>query len=306
MAELKQDLFTRRLVPVVVRSRIGISAIALAGLSLALLLLSRLDHSTVLDARWRMAELVAPVLSAAMVPLEPVRRLGRQIAAWPELAQENARLKAEIQQLRGWEWRARELERRVAALSALTRTVPQEPVGFATAQVIADSSGPFVRAVIVEAGREHSVIPGQPVINADGLVGRVVHAGHKAARALLLTDISSRIPVVIGEKQIRAIMIGDNGPKPKLTFLPPAAALSVGDNVSTSGVGGTLPRGLRIGRVDLDGDGLFIRLFANPDALDYVSILLFKPSEVEGAMVETTSHTGAIDPRQSDKMGRGR
>ena len=52
----------------------------LAFVCLGLLLLSCLNHTAIADARWRLAEWMSPVLEAAMVPLEPVRRLGRQIS----------------------------------------------------------------------------------------------------------------------------------------------------------------------------------------------------------------------------------
>lgn len=184
----------------------------LIAVSMGLLLLSRLNHSALANARWRLAETLSPVLEAAMVPLQPVRTIGRQIAAQVDMTSELERLKTENQKLSNWEWRARELERKLADLESLSRTVSAPVLDFVTSRVIADSSGAFVRSVMIDAGRGESVRTGFPVVNGDGLVGRVVETGAHTARVLLLTDLNSRIPVVIGNNNVRAIMAGDNGP----------------------------------------------------------------------------------------------
>jgi cell shape-determining protein MreC len=74
--------------------------------SLGLLFLSRLQHSQIVEIRFQLAELMAPVLKAAVVPLEPLRRVGRRLGDYLELSQELDRLRAENQRLRGWEGRA--------------------------------------------------------------------------------------------------------------------------------------------------------------------------------------------------------
>jgi rod shape-determining protein MreC len=248
----------------------------LIAVSMGLLLLSRLNHSALANARWRLAETLSPVLEAAMVPLQPVRTIGRQIAAQVDMTSELERLKTENQKLSNWEWRARELERKLADLESLSRTVSAPVLDFVTSRVIADSSGAFVRSVMIDAGRGESVRTGFPVVNGDGLVGRVVETGAHTARVLLLTDLNSRIPVVIGNNNVRAIMAGDNGPEPRLIYQPQDSRISIGDEVATSGTGGLFPRGLRIGVVTGDAKAPRVKLRASLDGLEYVSILFFE------------------------------
>ena len=128
---------------------------------------------------------------------------------------------------------------------------------------------------MIDAGHEQNVKTGYPVINADGLVGRVVETGAASARVLLSTDLNSRIPVVVGPDGVRAILAGDNGPRPRLIYLPQNAKIAAGDDVATSGTGGLYPRGLRIGKVT--GDALLPRvdLRAKLDGLEYLSVLFF-------------------------------
>ena len=257
--------------------------------SIALLFLSRLQHGYITELRLQMAELMAPALKAALVPLEPVRRAGQRVAGYFELYGELDRLRAENQRLRSWEWRARETERKVEQLGRLVRVIEEPGLSFATARVVADSSGPFVRTVMLGVGREHGMKPGYPVVNAGGLVGRVVESGARVSRVLLVTDINSRIPVQVGKSGVRALLLGDNGPSPRLGYLSPTDRIETGDEVYTSGVGGLFPRGLRIGAVVQDGQGFHMTPHAGLGELDYVSILFFENPALELADEEKSA-----------------
>lgn len=272
----------------------GPKLLALMLISLALLVLSRLDHSLVRSGRNLLSETVTPVLSIAMVPFAPVQRGVRRIAGLFEQQQDLDRLRDENQRLKGWEGRAKELERRIVQLDQLAKVVPEPGLKFATARVIADANGPFARAALIDAGREHGFKSGYPVINADGLVGRLVIAGKVSSRLLLLTDLNSRVPVYIGASSIRAIMLGDNGAEPRLGHIAADAKLKAGDDVITSGVGGFFPRGLKIGTVVDTGDQYRVELHARLDRLEYVSVLFFDAPGRELAEEERS-----VGPRQS-------
>ncbi len=249
--------------------------------SIALLFLSRLQHVYVTELRLQLAELMAPVLKAALVPLEPIRRTGQRIANSADMFSELDRLRAENQRLRGWEWRAIETERKIEQLGRLVGVIDEPGLAFATARVVSDSSGPFVRSAMLGMGRENGMRAGYPVINASGLVGRIVEAGARVARVLLVTDINSRIPVQIGKAGVRAVLLGDNGSAPQLGYLSSVDTIEVGDEVFTSGTGGLFPRGLRIGAVIADGLGFRMVPHANPSELDFVSVLFFQSPALE-------------------------
>lgn len=303
MSRLRDDLFARRTASAPGRHRGSFSALALMIVSVGLLVLSRVDHSGLKALRWQAAELLAPLLSAVIVPLEPVRWAARHVTAQRNLSEENTKLRDENAKLSGWEARARDLEQRLNALQMLAKVVVQTPSPYVTGRVIADSSGPFVRAAIIDAGREHSLRSGNPVIAAEGLVGRILETGRKASRVLLLTDASSRIPVAIGERGVRGVLSGDNGPAPRLLMLPSDARLAGGEEVTTSGVGGMFPRGLRIGRVTTDTSaGFRIEPHARLDDLDYVSVLL---TEATGIDVSDDARSPPIDVRSRRAQIRG-
>lgn len=246
-----------------------------------LLVLSRLDHSMLRSFRWKVTEAMTPILSALMLPFEPVRDFGKSIAGVFELNAEVERLKQENKRLAGWEWRARELERRVAELQKLTKTVQAEPMRFVTSRVVGDASGAFTQSIIINAGTSEYVRNGYPVISADGLIGRIVDTAPDAARILLLTDANSRIPVLVGDSAVRAILVGDNGAAPRLMAVDPGTKFSDGDFVETSGSGGLFPKGLKIGRVVYSGKSARVAISAKLHDLDYVSVIYFDSSTLD-------------------------
>src|SRR5262245_12125866 len=77
--------------------------------SISLMLLSRLDHSMLGGVRWQVASWMTPVFETAMVPVEPIREMGRTISRQVDLQDEVDHLKRDNQRLGSWEWRARQL-----------------------------------------------------------------------------------------------------------------------------------------------------------------------------------------------------
>ena len=245
--------------------------------SLSLLVLSRMHNPVVQSARGYMTDWLSPLLELASVPAGYVRRSYKRITTYSGTIEEVESLRRENQRLRQWEWRARRLEGKIAQLRGLLNAVDEPALRFATARVIADGRSPFVRSMLVNVGHQAGVQNGYAVINGLGLVGRTVDTGASVARILLLTDFSSRIPVLIGTRKIRAVLVGDNTPSPRLDFLPASAKIYDGEAVFTSGHGGQLPRGLRIGIVQKRNGVARVETRVKFKTLEYVSVLFFKP-----------------------------
>ncbi len=261
--------------------RTGSSFAVLVLIAVALLVLSRLDHSALRAMRWQIAEWLAPVLAAAAVPLEPVRALVRRVADQERALADAGRLREENRRLEAAAGRLAELERANADLADLAGVVRAQPLPFVSGRVVSQSTGAFVRSVTIDAGHARRIRSGHPVIDRNGVVGRVVETGSSAARVLLLTDINSKVPVEIGQRGVRAVLAGDNGPLPHLVFVAERQGLAAGDEVRTSGIGGVFPRGLRVGRVIGEAGGLRVEPFAALDALEHVAVLLFDSAGLE-------------------------
>lgn len=152
------------------------------------------------------------------------RRLRAELAGQTELRQENERLR----RLLGF------VEETAA------RTV--------AARVIAEDASSWFRTIEIDRGSADGVREGLPVVNAAGLVGRVVRSTPHAARVLLITDASSAVAVLVQDQRIRGICRGLGGTL-ALDFAQVQDAMQVGDGVITSGLGGVFPKGLVVGYV---------------------------------------------------------
>ncbi len=261
--------------------------------ALALTVMDRLHAPLIGTVRSAVQDLASPLLRLTTAAMTPLLGAGQAMADWHTLADERNKLRDENQRLKSWEARARVLERQSVALNELVHVVDEPKLPFVTARIVSGNGGPFVRAALLDAGREHGLKPGYPVMSAQGLVGRVIAAGTRSARLLLLTDHNSRIPVVIGTNAARAMIQGDNGPLPKIAYLQQGLDIKPGDDVFTSGVGGLYPRGLRIGSVVDTGEMLRVEPAARLEQLDYVSVLFFDTLAATLADEERAAETRA-------------
>ena len=89
-----------------------------------------------------------------------------------------------------------------------------------------------------------------------------------------MTDINSRIPVVVESTGDRAIVRGDNSSRPVLQFLPDNTPISPGDRIVTSGHGGVYPPGLAVGAVsEVSDSGISVQPFVDWSRLSQAVIL---------------------------------
>ena len=244
--------------------------------ALALMILSRADNAAVERLRLGVTDAAAPIFAAFSQPVAAVRRGVESVNQWAYLSRDNQRLREENERLRRWQASARDLERENAAYRALLSARNEPRVSSITTRVIADSGAPFVRTVLFASGTRDGVQNGQALVTGAGLVGRVVAAGRRASRALLLTDFNSRVPVVVESSRHRGVLTGDNTAQPELGFLPANARVAIGQRVVTSGDGGLFPPGIPVGVIAAVGDsGVRVQPLVEWDRLEYVRVLRF-------------------------------
>ena len=248
--------------------------IALFLAAVALIVLGRVDKVMVEQTRTRVIDVVAPILYALSQPFVTVNRIiseGRKILA---VKTENEILRGDRARLFQWQSVARKLEVENRMLKGLLNFKLGPGVSFISGRVVADTGGAFVHSMILNAGTKSGVSKGQAVVTGDGLLGRIASVGRRAARVLLITDLNSRIPVVLESSRVRAIMVGTNDERPRLTRLSTGMVISKGDRVVTSGHGGVFPRGLPIGIVSSVSGGIIeVRPFVDRDRVEFVRVI---------------------------------
>jgi rod shape-determining protein MreC len=245
-------------------------------LAVAIVLIGK-AQSTLFDrARANVTDWMAPGLQVMHRPFDWVSGWWHNLSEGYGVYEENIRLKEENARLRQWQTAAVMLESRVKRYQLLLHAVPDPSLSSVLAHVIGRARRPFLETMILDAGKANTVKPGQAVIDARGMIGRIFLAGNHTSWVILLTDLNSRIPVTIEPGHSAALLAGDNQKAPMLETLAQGADIKPGDQVVTSGDGGILPPGLAIGTVIADGAGFRVALLSDPATSQEVDVVDFK------------------------------
>ena len=248
--------------------------LSLAGAAFGLMLMAKTDSAVLDRARMALVDAVAPILEAASRPIVTVRETVEGAKELAALRAENAELRARNERLMHWQMAARRLDAENKALRDLMLLMPDGPETSVTARVVADAGGPFVRSLVINAGERDGLRRGQAALTGVGMVGRVANVGLRSARVLLITDMNSRIPVVVGPRRERAVLAGNNSDRPRIEFLRPRVQVSPGDRVVTSGHGGVLPPELPVGEIDtVEKTAVEVLPFVDMHRLEFLRIV---------------------------------
>lgn len=243
-------------------------------LSAAMIILGKADQTMFKSLRTNLTDDVAPVLNALSRPLDAAASLVDRVRGIVLMYQDNLRLTRENERLLQWQQIALKVSADNRELRGLLKSVPQNAVSYVTTRVIANSGGGYVRTVMVNGGTDQGLARGQAAITGDGLVGRLTEVGSRAARVLLITDLNSRIPVVVESSRANAVLAGDNSERPRLLYVGKPDAIKIGDHIVTSGEGGVFPPGLPVGVVAALGPGeARVEPYVELSQLEYVLIV---------------------------------
>lgn len=229
----------------------------------------------------RYTPILKPVRSAAgtlMAPLYWISDTPARIGDWfgenwiarQDLQAENAALKAELliykRKLQRMASLAAENVRMRELLGSAERVDQDVLVG----ELIGVSPDPYTHKVIVNKGSRDGAAVGQPVLDAEGLVGQVVAVNAVHSEVLLITDKTHAIPVQVNRNGVRAIVEGSGGlHKLRLRHLSPTTDIRPGDLLVSSGLGGRFPVGYPVAEVSsvvIDPGQAFAEVEAIPKA----------------------------------------
>tara|TARA_Y100001934_G_scaffold282068_1_gene394234 strand:+ start:2541 stop:3368 length:828 start_codon:yes stop_codon:yes gene_type:complete len=244
------------------------------GLAVALMIISQVEPVFLEKSRTNVTDLATPVLGFFSRPAASVSDVADSIDSVILVREENARLRKENERLLQNRLLFSRLKKENEYLREMLNTAPDPDSDYVTARVVGDAGGPFVRTLLVAAGNSQGVEKGQAVVASYGLVGRVVEAGRSSARVLLITDLNSRIPIVLEASRLKGILAGNNTDNLVIDFLKIDSSLSIGDQVVTSGEGGAFPPGIPIGYVkEIREEMVIVEPWVKLDKLEFVTVL---------------------------------
>ena len=143
---------------------------------------------------------------------------------------------------------------------------------YVSARVLIDKQSPYLNSFIINIGSNKKIKNGLAVLEEKNFIGRIVDVNYFSSRVLLVSDLNSKIPVVIEPTGYHAILSGHGKNPPTLEYLPKNYKINNGDKVYTSGKGRIFSPGIPIGEVKIENNIANVLLFSNLNQVTFVNI----------------------------------
>ena len=144
------------------------------------------------------------------------------------------------------------------------------------AKVLIDHQSPFLRSIIINKGSKDEVKKGMAVLHGYYLIGKVVEVNYTTSRVLLLSDLNSKIPIVVEPSSVHSIMSGNGKKSGIIQYTKNNIPLKNGSVLYTSGTGSLFKPGIPIGKINNIEDISNVDFFVDLAQLRFVRILFLK------------------------------
>ncbi len=262
-----------------------------------LMLINKTDTILIEKTSSVATDVVSPMIDVLVIPAKGVTKLYDYFRDLQQIHKDNLALREENRRLGHLYERARALEIENKLLANLLNFVTPPQLEFVTARVIAEEGDAFSHSIIAYTG-DKKVRKGQVALSDKGVVGRVDKVGNVYAKIILITDINSKIPVMVEKSRVRGILSGDNTLTPKMVFIPLDAQLNVGDRIVTSGVAGVFPAGLPVGKViSIAKNEIKVKPYSSLEQLEYIKLVDYK---LDGVIDENSENATPAEAEKAD------
>jgi len=222
------------------------------------------------SVRSALSVVIYPVQYVVNIPATVIGWMSESIVTHHSLLEENERLREErlllssrLQKFEVLETENRRLRRLLESSFKLSDKV-------VIAELLAVDLQPFRHTVVINKGVREGAFDGQPIVDANGIMGQIVHVGPFSSTVLLITDPTHALPVQINRNGLRAIAVGTGQSNSlQLEHLPNNADIQEGDLIVSSGLGSRFPSGYPVGVISdivLDPAEPFAKVTVIPSA----------------------------------------
>lgn len=206
-------------------------------------------------------ESVRSILSTMVYPLQYVVNMPVQAGSWvsqsvvsqKNLLEENNRLREEQllmnSKLQRFDVLVEE-NNRLRRLLESSVNLGEKVDKVLIAELVAVEMDSFRKQITINKGQRENIYSGQPVVDATGIMGQVVHVNPFSSTVILITDSTHAMPIELNRNGLRAVAVG-TGQAGMLLLknLPTNADIIVGDLVVSSGLGDRFPKGYPVGTI---------------------------------------------------------
>ena len=255
-----------------------------------------------LDHRQNHLESIRSGLSVIVYPLQylvdlPVSAsswVGENLSSRETLLEENNQYKTQQTLYKAQLQKLQSLKSENLRLRELLQSSKKVSEHILIGELMSVSLEPFTRQILINKGSKHEVYLGQPLVDAEGAMGQIIHVGPFSSSAMLITDANHAIPVQVDRNGLRAIAVGTGTTENlDIPYLPISADIKEGDLLTTSGLGGRFPTGYPVATVT--------QVIKDP-TLSYAVITATPTAQLEKArevlLVWPTSHRDEIPEKK--------
>lgn len=190
-----------------------------------------------------------PFLTLTTVTIEKIAKHTKAVFSYFSLLKENEKLKIQIFELEEKVVSLEEASRENQRLRGLLLFKKDSDWTLLPARVIGRDSSLWFNSILINKGKKHGIREGMPVISQGGLTGRVISAGTLASQVRLITDINSRVSVIVQDSREAGVSMGQGTNLVNIKYLSMTSGLRVDDLVITSGLDQLYPKGLVVGKI---------------------------------------------------------
>jgi len=147
------------------------------------------------------------------------------------------------------------------------------------AKVLSDKNSPFLKSIIINKGSKHGVNLGAVVKDKEYLIGKIVEVNYTTSRVLLLSDINSKIPVLIEPQGLLSILSGAGGKEGVIQYSKVENIIEDTSIVYTSGAGGLFKAGIPVGKITKNNTinlNSKVQFFSDFSQLKFIEVLFFE------------------------------
>jgi len=145
---------------------------------------------------------------------------------------------------------------------------------FTSARVMIDKKSPYLNSFVISSGSNKKIKNGMAALDGQNFIGRIVDVNFFSSRVLLISDLNSKVPIIVEPSGNQAILSGHGSRNPTLEYLPENYEIKDGDTIYTSGKEGIFKPGIPIGKAKLEKGTVEALLFSNLNQITFVNINL--------------------------------
>jgi len=244
-------------------------------ISIIFLLLEKIETKPLKYSRSIIKDTIYRGSFLASIPAVGIKKITSSVSKHIKLYEDNGKLKKENSLLKNNILQSEYFKLENQQLKKLIGESSNEEVNFLTARVMLDKRSPYLNSFVINSGSNKKIKNGMTVLDDEkNFIGRIVDVNFFSSRVLLISDLNSKIPVIVEPAGSHGILSGRGNRNISLEYLPENHKTNNGDTIYTSGKEGIFKPGIPIGKAKLTKEKIEVLIYSDLSQISFVNINL--------------------------------